>query len=188
MFDSAEIRWFLPSPSQGDIDAALAWFKSQYTADGVGIQPEEREDSYLVFPGCDSVGVKLRAGKDLEIKAIAAFPRPFRLDSGVSGRTDQWVKYSIKQLPSRKLDDLLEARLPGDDLGRWIRVQKNRSLRKFSADSEDLVEVSVNQKAFPTIGCNVELTQLKGRLSRARLAIVSVRSVRSCQRKYAHTF
>src|SRR5437764_7681412 len=98
MLDSAEIRWFLPSPSSGFVDAVLKWFKSQYTADGVGVQSEKREDSYLVFPGCDSIGVKLRAGKDLEIKAIAASPRPFQLDSGVSGRIDQWVKYSIKQL------------------------------------------------------------------------------------------
>jgi hypothetical protein len=44
-------------------------------------------------------------------------------------------------------------------------------LRKFSADSEDLVEVSVNAGAFPKIGCNVESAAGTGRTKMLKVTI-----------------
>jgi hypothetical protein len=115
---------------------------------------KDRKDHYLVFPGCDSVSVKLRDGMDLEIKAITAFPRSFHLDSGIGGRADQWVKYSIKRSEVGTLDNLLAE-------NRWVTVQKRRYLRRFSAESDDITEVSVSKGAFLKAGCNVELTEVK---------------------------
>ena len=56
MLHSAEIRWFVP----GQIpQAVLDWFGA-----GHALKPEEKRiDEYLMFPDCDTVGVKLRQGK-----------------------------------------------------------------------------------------------------------------------------
>ena len=59
----------------------------------------ERNDDYLLLPGCDTVGVKQRQGK-LEVKALVAGPSPFSLGA-VVGRLDQWVKWSFE--PSKEM-------------------------------------------------------------------------------------
>lgn len=144
---SSEIRWFFPQSLPQEV---LEWFSA-----GENLTPERvREDEYLLFPGCDTVGVKLREGK-LEVKTLQAASRPLDLDGGITGRTDQWVKWSFG---NEGLKTMKEALLESE---RWGRVSKERFLRKFSYDSGNPVEVQSEEKPLPTSGCNVELTRLR---------------------------
>ena len=160
-YHSAEIRWFLPD--QGRNDQILNWFRlpdqelvvetQNYVLlpDAAPFVKQERErvDEYLLMPDCTTVGVKQRQGR-LEVKALVVGPRPFS-HGAVSGRADQWVKWSFD--PSDDIANLLEGEL--DQSGPWCKVGKKRYLQKYSFDS-GLVAVSPDQR--PDTGCNIELT------------------------------
>jgi hypothetical protein len=171
MLCSSEIRWFIPiEPSDAEAkDEILSWFKNGQPLKSEGF----RVDEYLLFPDCDTVGVKLRE-KKLEVKAIHSLPRPLNIrvvHNGqtitINGRTDQWVKWSFD------LEDGLKQSFEGELLtsvvktlsgalkrsDAWVAVNKDRYLRKFSADSHRLKEVPNTDR--PSKGCNVELTVIK---------------------------
>lgn len=146
MQHSAEIRWFYQEPLPKEM---LYWFQSKQSEG-------EREDRYLLFDGCASVGVKIRGGQEknlFEIKALRAEPETMLLPGGVSGRTDCWVKQSFDD--SALCDWLKKLRQENDG---WEVVKKERWLRKFSLDQSTLMEVPTGEK--PTEGCNVELTRI----------------------------
>lgn len=153
MLHSAEVRWFLPEDRWGK---SLIWFTAGQVLESEGV----RKDDYLLFPDCDTVGVKLRGGKKLEIKALVAASRPLSLDNGVNGRTDQWVKWSFED-KDKENNNLLALETKLHKSGQWVRVHKERYLRKFSFDSGCPLEVPPKQEPFPKAGCNVELTCLK---------------------------
>ncbi|MEI2689854.1 MAG: hypothetical protein V9H69_09100 [Anaerolineae bacterium] len=137
-YHSAEIRWFLPD--QGRNDQILNWFRlpdqelvvetQNYVLlpDAAPFVKQERErvDEYLLMPDCTTVGVKQRQGR-LEVKALIAGPHPFS-QGEVSGRVDQWVKWSFD--PSNEIANLLEGEL--DQSGPWCRIGKKRYLQKYS--------------------------------------------------------
>lgn len=163
LFHSAEIRWFLPE--QGRWDAMLQWFlrngelallaeTEPYVrqADAAPFVKQElpRTDEYLLLPNCETVGVKQRQGR-LEVKALAAGPRPFAQD-GVAGRVDEWVKWSLK--PAASIASALEAEL--HQSGVWCAVEKRRSTQKYAAVAGGVAPVSPD--AWPDAGCNIELT------------------------------
>ena len=56
MFHTAEARWFIPVALP---DAVLDWFRAGRPLGSEGVQVHE----YLLFPDCESVGVKLRDGR-----------------------------------------------------------------------------------------------------------------------------
>ncbi len=150
MLHSAEARWFF----RGTIPTAVDdWFLG-----GHRIEPESRIDRYLVFPGCDSVGVKLRdtdgsRGGELEIKALIGAPQVTRLTRDVTARTDAWVKWTC---PTQAfLEGPGSMRSAGSS---WVTVTKLRSLRKFALDGDGFVEVGADQP--PDEGCDAELTAL----------------------------
>jgi hypothetical protein len=175
---SSEIRWFLPGTMrQGD--ALLAWFAKPLI--GYGRDPKEllvlevedpthpRIDEYLIMPATTTVGTKLRGGdkvSSFEIKAEAAAAASWRTGERISGRVDSWTKWSFKD-PT--LNEALEPMRQG---GKWIRIAKDRWLRKVSADSVKPTFVVANMKAYrkdhvdaalrqpPDSGCNLELTQI----------------------------
>jgi hypothetical protein len=63
--NTVEVRWILP----GQLDAVVAgWFRrfSAWT--------ESREDAYLVHPVLRGLSVKLRAGRELEVKLCHGCP------------------------------------------------------------------------------------------------------------------
>jgi len=97
--------------------------------------------------------VKLREGR-LDIKAMVSAPRPLSREFGVTGRTDQWAKWSFARGKLKTLSPALH------QSGHWLKVWKERSLRKFSADMGGLVEVTGRQAPFPAGGCNGELTRI----------------------------
>lgn len=167
-YHSAEIRWFLPEQDQWD--RILRWFRLQdqlplnkegkydsKTVSGPFVKQErDRTDDYLLIPDSDTVGVKQRQGK-LEVKALVAGPRPFLLPD-VSGRVDQWVRWSFK--PSDMIASQLRTEL--HDSGPWRKVEKIRYLQKYSFES-GLVAVSPDQ--WPDTGCNIELTVINVKAS-----------------------
>lgn len=149
MLHSAEIRWFVPGTPAKKV---LTWFEA-----GEALEPEgKRIDNYLMFADCDTVGVKLRNQKKFEIKSRVSDSRPLALVGlGINGRTDQWVRWSFDSEGLTALEGELK------QSGRWVQVIKDRYLRKFSADSGNVVEVPPKQEPFPDSGCNVELTLIE---------------------------
>src|SRR5262245_43785716 len=138
---SSEVRWFFPGIiRQGD--ALLAWFAKQLT--GYKRDPKEllvleaedpahpRIDEYLILPGTTTVGTKLRGGdkeSSFEIKAQAAAAVSWSIGEGISGRVDSWTRWSFKdQTVSQTLEPMRQR-------GKWIRIAKDRWLRKISADT-----------------------------------------------------
>jgi len=143
---TAEARWFIPEALP---DAILDWFAAGRPLDSEGVQVHE----YLLFPGCDSVGVKLRNGR-LEVKAMRGPSQPLSLHIGIEGRTEQWVKWSFASDSLQALDKALH------QSGRWLKVRKERFLRRFSAEQGTLTEVAVGQRPFATVGCHFEVTRI----------------------------
>jgi hypothetical protein len=147
MLRSAETRWFILGALP---DEVLSWFKSAQALDSEGVQVHE----YLLFPDCQSVGVKLREGR-FEIKAILGASQPLSLDLGIQGRTEEWVKWSFASEGLQTIDPALH------QSGRWLKVYKERFLRRFSADRGSLVEVTARPGPLSGIGCNIELTRIE---------------------------
>lgn len=145
MLYSAEARWFyresLPEP-------ILNWFCA-----GKPLKPErERIDRYLVFPGSESVSVKIREG-NFEIKAMKGASETVQYSPQITGRSECWIKWSYKKEAVKAWVGALHLENNG-----WIEVTKDRWLRKFSLDKPELSEVSINDR--PDEGCNVELTKI----------------------------
>ena len=149
MLETAEIRWFFKDSAPA---AVRDWF-----AEDRDLPIEERTDRYLVFPGCESVGAKLRhaeVGKEtrLEVKAIRGAPEVLNFPNGVTGRAGSWVKWSH---PTSALDQLANT-VDGD--AAWVHTRKRRVLRRFSMDEGFLREEPVGDP--PTTGCSIDLVDL----------------------------
>jgi hypothetical protein len=162
---SAELRWFLRK-QEDQWDQIVKWFRLQdklllrkegcydpKTVTEPFVKHEiERADEYLLFPDCDTVGVKQRQGK-LEVKALVVGPRPFSLPRvGVAGHMDQWIKWSFASQLQKQLEvELAQA-------GPWRKVVKDRYLQKYSFDTGCIVAVPPDNR--PDTGCNIELTKI----------------------------
>jgi len=62
---TVEVRWILPGP----LDAAIAGWYRRFPA-----WTESREDAYLIHPVLRGLSVKLRAGRELEVKSCHGCP------------------------------------------------------------------------------------------------------------------
>jgi hypothetical protein len=144
---SAEVRWFFKvQPENEAIPSEVeAWF-----CQGKVLPVEERDDTYLRFHGCETVGVKLRAGKNFEIKARCTPPVRTHFTPTVTGNVDTWLKWSSSHR------DLVESFSSLPSLEEWVQVSKRRRSRKWSLDG-DLVEVDA-RRSQPREGCVAELT------------------------------
>lgn len=145
-YGSAEIRWFLKGHNQ--LENILNWFclqdqlpllqedklkDAKYDREISGKpfvkQETQRTDDYLLFPDTDNTGVKQRQGR-LEVKALVTGPRPYSLPSyRITGRVDQWVKWSFASSDIEKFEAELS------QAGPWRKVIKYRYLQKYSFDS-----------------------------------------------------
>jgi hypothetical protein len=145
MFHSAEIRWFLP----GEADSSVAeWFERSDMA----TEEEPRIDTYLLLPGCISVGVKIRQGH-LEIKALTSAPEAVSYANGISGKRASWVKWS-SGIAGASL--LTERKGPEQ----WVQVEKSRTLRLFAAERGIVTEKQPGIM-IPGPGCQLELARLR---------------------------
>jgi hypothetical protein len=144
---STELRWFYKGGLPPDV-------KDWFCGSALCIEEEARSDHYLVFPGSAAIGVKVRDGSRLEIKARLTEPAPFSLPGGSAiGQLDSWTKWSHQD---KEVADRLGGLRFGDPL--WVTVLKERWLRKFQIDDVRLEEVDASAKVER--GCSIEVTRL----------------------------
>lgn len=150
LLHSAEMRWFFVGSKP---EAVAHWFDARQER-----LEESRKDSYLIFFGSPCVGVKLREVREkgylnFEIKALQSPPRTVEPRPGILGKTNAWVKWSVKFNMTEDLGQTMR------DGSRWIEVEKKRWLLKYEIKA-DATPNEVPKEAFPDDGCNVELTEL----------------------------
>ncbi len=147
MLNTSELRWFI----RGSVpDEFSGWFSA-------GRPPalELREDhEYLLFPACDSVGVKARGGK-FEIKARAGSSRVLPLPFRIGGRSEDWVKWSLSAEELPQFDRVLHKS------GEWMRIAKDRLLYRFAGQGDGPFEISAGENGPPPSGYSVELTKIE---------------------------
>jgi hypothetical protein len=142
---SAEIRWFFGGKLPDDV---RTWFQ----AIALRPDPDARVDEYVLLPGGNTVGVKLRGGHVFEVKALCKPPRAVSLGHGIGGFTDRWIKWSLESAAMDNLAADLRADAPVMEIG------KRRWLVKISLEQNE--PAMAGAEAFPTMGCNVEMTEL----------------------------
>ena len=145
MWATTEIRWFVAGILSAE---TLSWFSSGHRPEMATAQVHE----YLLFPGCDSVGVKFREDR-FEIKAKLGVSPPISLVMGIQGRSEEWIKWSLLTTGLPMLGPALR------QSGTWLKVRKERNQRIFSAESGNLQEVPAG--SLPVAGCNIELTRIE---------------------------
>ena len=157
MLYSAEIRWFF----EGAIEPAVdTWFRSDPVVD---LETEDRVDRYLVIPGCESVGIKIRdfddpKGGKFEVKAALGAAEVLALTTQVHGRADTWAKWTF---PTEGFEPWVVAITTGENAEpTWVTAHKLRWLRKFSLDTGSVTEVDPDVKPRPHSGCSAELVTL----------------------------
>jgi hypothetical protein len=137
--NTVEVRWILP----GQLDAVVAgWFRrfSAWT--------ESREDAYLVHPVLRGLSVKLRAGRELEVKLCHGCPGI--LDAGrARGRLESWRKWSFPFGPLGPFDAGPSA---------WSVVHKRRRISQFRLASGRIMAGIPGRATEPS--CAVELTEV----------------------------
>jgi hypothetical protein len=112
-------------------------------------QVEEREDRYLIEPSVPHLGVKIKAGVQLDLKAFRGSPGELTLPGWGSGRLEVWEKWTYP----------LEAdALPPSDAAGWLTLGKVRHRRSFRLVDGGVVERPVSEAERP--GCSLELTEV----------------------------
>jgi hypothetical protein len=146
--DSLEIRWIVP----GWPTAAMrGWFAALRPAPSAR---ETREDAYLIRPRLRGLSVKLRAGSELDVKALRGSGGVLNLPGGSRGRAESWRKWSFSYEPVR-----------GDPLPvGWTVVRKRRIIAWFPLAAEaglaggeascaaELAEVLVRGEPWASVG------------------------------------
>jgi hypothetical protein len=131
---TAELRWFRREPFPAPI---AAWF------DHAAEPPVTRTDHYLVLPGTDALGVKVRGGStSFELKLRPGPGAPRALAPGGSGQLEEWQKWSFSRSGMSRL--LPRVGLPKH---RWVTVEKQRRMATTSYRAD--------------AGCTIELTALE---------------------------
>jgi len=144
---SSEIRWFVENQLPNNVEE---WFKtSKYL-----VGDNSRTDHYLIFPGMEKVGIKLRES-NLEFKPIIKSGVPLKLPDNIFGKTEIWEKWSIKESEAGKFLHNFHT----NNGNNWITLHKRRLLRKYSGEGGNACETEVSN--FPEEGCGIEITDLE---------------------------
>jgi hypothetical protein len=141
---SAELRWFFEGSPPDDVQR---WFVGEAFRGST----ERRTDQYLVLPGCNSVGIKLRK-KTFEVKALLDPAIVVVVDANVSGLADTWIKWSTTVSAVSQLENGIKAD------AEWADIEKTRWLSKFSLDNGAVEPVSTSSR--PNEGCSAEFTTI----------------------------
>lgn len=141
---SAEFRWFFrAAPPRPLVD----WFER--TAD----RPATRSDVYLVLPGTDALGVKIRGGTtSFELKLRPRPPEPRPLPGGTTGQLEEWQRWSFSRSGLSRLFPRL-----GLPKARWLEVSKRRRrttipFRRESGCRVELTTVAARGQEWTTVG------------------------------------
>jgi hypothetical protein len=140
---TVEVRWILP----GQLDAAIAgWFRRfpGWT--------ESREDAYLTYPVLRGLSVKLRAGRELEVKVCHGCPGVLDAAGRVRGRLEAWRKWSFPFGPLGPLGPY------GAEPSAWSVVGKRRRISQFRLASGRVMAGIPDRATEPS--CAVELTEV----------------------------
>ncbi|NNF89629.1 MAG: hypothetical protein HKM97_13970 [Acidimicrobiia bacterium] len=138
---TVEVRWFRAGPCPGPV---ADWFHGGPTVS----ESERRTDEYLRLPERDDVGVKRRAGVQLDLKLRTGVRSRVALPDGLDGPVEAWTKWSFPIGPGLSVPDRW-----------WIAVEKLRWSR-FYAVSADGAAVSVPAETAISTGCAAELVEL----------------------------
>ncbi|MFB2881653.1 hypothetical protein [Floridanema aerugineum] len=149
MLTTSEIRWF----DRGKVPPAIEnWFTVDVLRENRQTI-EEREDLYLLIPGCEFLGVKVRQNR-LETKLRVTEFGILQLRNDLIGVAEKWIKTTCEDA---KLESLITPEIVAK--GQWVKVEKVRSqIRYLVADDYSLTPASTAETSQE--GCNVELTQL----------------------------
>lgn len=135
-----EVRWI----HRGDLpEAMLTWlgpFRDQV---------EEREDRYLIEPSTSELGVKIKGGVQLDLKALRGSPGELVLPGGVRGRLELWEKWSFP---------LRADAIPAPGTSTWLALEKVRHRRSFRVVGAGIEERPISEAELP--GCTLELTEV----------------------------
>ncbi len=144
---TAEIRWFL----RGYPESGLSeWLQG---LNGIFEEQEPRDDLYLLFPGQEGLGIKLREGR-LEFKKRLGVSRDHLLGPA-TGQVETWIKWSFQAATGIHSEG---AQLEGS--GHWITVSKKRYLQKYGIDPEGSL-VLPPSGGYPEMGIVAELSGLQ---------------------------
>ena len=149
MVHTTEIRWFVAGVLP---ETVVEWFWHG----GRPRPADEREDRYLLLPGCEQVGVKLRHGTAFDVKARLETGVTRTYASSIEGTLERWMKWSCGD--ARVVAGLGAVSGAGAE---WLPVRKQRRLREFSLDSGAPAELTAYEKK--RVGCHVELTFVRVR-------------------------
>lgn len=135
---SLEVRWIFRGPLPSALIDHLGPFDDAI---------ERRTDSYLVSPGNVELGVKIRDGVQLDLKASRGSPGRLRVPGG-EGTLERRVKWTLP----------LRDPTPEPDAAGWVVLCKERRRRTFELTPSGLVERRLLEEI--EAGCTVELTEV----------------------------
>ncbi len=137
---TVEVRWFRAGPCPGIV---ADWFHRGPLVS----EPEARTDDYLCLPDRDDLGVKRRAGIQLDLKLRTGKLEGVGLPDGLEGRVEAWTKWSFPLGPDAWGD------------GSWTPVEKLRWSRLYAARADGSA-ASVAAGTLPSRGCAAELVEV----------------------------
>jgi hypothetical protein len=151
MLISAEIRWFWPREAPAGLQE---WFTSLDTHGCPAGGGQPRVDAYLRDPSQRELGIKLREGRGVEVKGLITILWTSLSADPFVGPIEIWAKWNSKALSLNETTTL--------------KTKKTRWLRKFDTAGVDAREIPLDANEqpssgapLPTLGCNVELTQVE---------------------------
>lgn len=137
---TVEVRWILP----GQLDAAIAEWFMRFPG-----WTESREDAYLTHPVLRGLSVKIRAGRELEVKLCHGCPGILDAAGRARGRLESWRKWSFPFGPLGPFDAGPSA---------WSVVHKRRRISQFRLASGRIMAGIPGRTTEPS--CAVELTEV----------------------------
>jgi hypothetical protein len=146
VYCSGEVRWFYRGTAAS---SAERWMNSGELARNQA----ERTDRYLLLPGCQTAGVKLRDG-NFEIKGQTSGNEFIVFADNVDGYRNTWVRWS------RPIGDFSDLTRDVREDESWILVRKRRKVRLFSLDTGIPEEVESGVPGLAA-GCQVEKTAIR---------------------------
>lgn len=147
MYPTCEIRWFFREDLPPEVSG---WFLEHEGAPEV---QEAREDQYLLLPGQDAPGIKLREGR-IEVKHRFKSHGIMMIMGKAEGYAGDWRKWSF--ILGEENPPLAHLINPANS---WINVWKKRTLFRYVKQGSGSIR-SVSTGDLCTAGCDVELSEL----------------------------
>jgi len=164
-YDTLEVRWFFDGALAEVAPEVESWFCAvvpqgiEETRHSCSWPATWRKDRYLILPGAEDMGIKLREGR-LEIKGRVDTFGAERFADRIRGVTERWMKWSHAIDVGREAN---EQDWPGtrpDDALAVVLAEKRRILRRLSLAGGTIVkDPSEQSTAGPAV--DFELTRIR---------------------------